>query len=97
MEKIVTPKAWRRNITSVHAKLLNLEDLSRHAMTISTSQDNISQQISLKPAMLWENIHLFKDMIYSWLVSCKNNKPRDISKELFMLENVPMIDVWLQL
>ena len=66
------PLSWKRNTTSVDAKLLNLEDLSRHAMTISTcTQDNISQQISLNPAMLLENIHLFNDMIYSWLVSCK--------------------------
>ena len=43
--------------------------------------------------MLLENIN---DVIYSLLVCCKN-KPRDISNELFMLENVPMIDVWQQL
>ena len=66
-EKLVPPKAWKRNTTSVDAKLLNLEDLSLHAMTISC---NISQQISLKLAMLQENIHLFNDMIYACLVSC---------------------------
>ena len=37
--------------TNVHAQLLNLEDLSLQAMTILAWSRQISQKISLKPAM----------------------------------------------
>ena len=66
-------------------------------MTISTWSRQISQQISLKPAMFQENIHPFNDVIYSWLVKVVQKRAFMTVLIFFMLENVPMIDVWRQL
>ena len=65
-EKLVPPNSRKRNTISVHAKLLDLEDLSLQALTIPTwSRQYITANISLKPVMIKENTHLFNDLIYS--------------------------------
>ena len=57
-EKFVPPKTLKSKTTctSVHAKLLNLEDLSLQAMTISTwSRQNITANISKASHVLGEH------------------------------------------